>query len=71
MILRKAAVVSRMDPSLATCAKIGSKLLKLSQTPLDRDTSNDLSRRGLNQDIYAIRDIVVVLAVRCHQNVSL
>ena len=55
MVLRKAAVVFRVGSAFAARSEICDELLKLGHAALYFDAGQDLSRRRLNQDVYAIR----------------
>lgn len=70
MILRKAAIVFQMHAAFAAGFEIRDELLKLGGAALYFDGDKDLSRRRLDQDVYAIRHIAVALAVRLEQNVA-
>ena len=70
MVLRKAAIVFQVRAAIAACFEIGNKFLKLGRAALYFDGDKDLSRRRLDQDVYAIRGVAVVLAVRLQQNMA-
>jgi len=69
MVLRKAAIVFQMRATFAARIEISDELLKFGDAALYFDGDKNLSRR-LDQDVNAIRDVALVLAVRLEEDMA-